>query len=165
MTALVETEVQTAFDFDHQALFTRVLTTVLEAERCPYEVSVSLFITDDEEIRRLNRENRDIDRPTDVLSFPLVAFSSPACYDGLEEDPDNFDPDTGELLLGDIVLSQDRIIAQADAYGHSREREYAFLIVHSLLHLLGYDHLSEEERAVMEKRQEEIMERLGISRE
>jgi probable rRNA maturation factor len=81
-----------------------------------------------------------------------------------EEGADAFNPETGELLLGDIVICASRVISQAEAYGHSRKREYAFLITHSVLHLCGYDHMEEEERARMEEKQREILGRLGISR-
>lgn len=118
----------------------------------------------DEEIREMNREFRDIDRATDVLSFPMIAYESPADFAFLEEDESCFDPDTGELMLGNIVISKQKVVEQAEEYGHTVEREYAFLIAHSMLHLLGYDHMEEEERAVMEKKQREILDGLGITR-
>lgn len=82
----------------------------------------------------------------------------------MEEDDSAFDPESGELVLGDIVISKERVIAQAEEYGHSIRREYAFLIAHSMLHLMGYDHMEEEERAVMEQKQRDILEQLGITR-
>ena len=164
MTAFIENEAEFDFDFDKEELFRDIIEVVTEEEGCPYEVSVSLLITDNAAIRELNRENRGIDRETDVLSFPMLTFTAPSCFDDMEEDQDNFDPDTGELLLGDIVLSGEKVIEQAESYGHSKKREYAFLIVHSLLHLMGYDHMEDEERALMESRQRCIMERLSISR-
>ena len=164
MTAFIENEAEFDFDFDKEELFRDIIEAVTEAEGCPYEVSVSLLITDNAAIRELNRENRGIDRETDVLSFPMLTFTEPSCFDDMEEDQDNFDPDTGELLLGDIVLSGEKVIEQAESYGHSKKREYAFLIVHSLLHLMGYDHMEDEERELMESRQRCIMERLSISR-
>ena len=85
-------------------------------------------------------------------------------YDFLEEDDSCFDPETGELLLGNIVMSKEKVISQAEEYGHSVKREYAFLIAHSMLHLLGYDHMEEEERAIMEGKQREILRKLGIER-
>ncbi len=164
MTTSIENETNFEFDFEYEELFRKITETVLDHENCPFDVSVSLFIVDDGAIKELNRDTRGIDRETDVLSFPLAGFSNPASFDCLEEDPDNFDPDTGELMLGDIVLSKDRILSQAEAYGHSVKREYAFLIVHSLLHLIGYDHIEEKDREIMEKEQKLIMERLGIPR-
>ena len=94
----------------------------------------------------------------------MIEYETPGDLSGIEESADAFDPETGELMLGDIVISKDRVIAQAEEYGHSVRREYAFLIAHSMLHLLGYDHMDEEERKVMEDRQREIMEKAGIPR-
>lgn len=132
---------------------------------CPYEAQVSLLLTGDDEIHRLNYLHRNIDRPTDVLSFPAVDYPSPGVFDFLEnQGADAFDPDSGELLLGDIVLSADKIEQQAEAYGHSLKREYAFLITHSLLHLIGYDHETSEEARQMEALQEEILSQMGILR-
>ena len=94
----------------------------------------------------------------------MVDFGSPAEYDFLEEDDSLFDPETGELMLGNIVISKEKVISQAEEYGHSVKREYAFLIAHSMLHLLGYDHMEEEERTVMERKQREILKKLKIER-
>ncbi len=164
MTAVVEAEVDFDVDFDFREVFSEVIDKVLESEECPYDVSVSLFITDDREIRKLNRENRGIDKETDVLSFPMLTFEKPSFFDNMEEDPDNFDPDSGELILGDIVLSMERVLIQAKEYGHSVKREYAFLLAHSLLHLLGYDHIEDPDRELMEDRQRIVMELLNINR-
>ena len=94
----------------------------------------------------------------------MVDFESPADFDFLEEDDTAFDPETGELMLGNIVISKEKVIAQAEEYGHSLKREYAFLIAHSMLHLLGYDHMEDDERIVMENKQKEILNNLGITR-
>ena len=110
---------------------------------------VSMTFTDNEGIRELNRVHRDIDRATDVLSFPMF----------------DFEDESGELegALGDIVISLERAQEQAETFGHSFEREVAFLCVHSMLHLLGYDHeLGEKEDMDMRRRQSEIMTRLGL---
>ncbi len=160
MTHLCDCEVDIDWDFDYLILYERVADTVLDAEGCPYEVSVSLLITDDTNIRQINKENRDIDKATDVLSFPMIEFAWPADFSEVMESELSFDPYSGELLLGDIVLSKDRIEAQAKEYGHDIQREYAFLIVHSMLHLCGYDHIEEADRELMEERQKEIMELL-----
>ncbi len=165
MTAVIEQETELSFLFDHEALFKEIVSAVIEKEACPYEVSVTLFITDGDGIRELNREHRGLDAVTDVLSFPLISWSKPSFFEDLEKDPDNFDPDTGELLLGDIVLCLDRAMEQAESYGHSLKREYAFLITHSLLHLLGYDHMEDKERELMEERQEDILSLLAIPRD
>ena len=137
----------------------------LRSESCPFAAEVNVLLTGDEEIRRMNQEFRGIDQSTDVLSFPLAEYEEPACFDGFEEQEDLFDPDSGNLMLGDIVISVDTCVRQAAEYGHSLLREYAFLLAHSMLHLMGYDHMAEDEAAVMEARQEAILERVGITRD
>ena len=154
------------FDFPYETIASQVVEQVLDQEECPYEATVEIICTSDEEIHKINMEQRGIDRPTDVLSFPMVDFETPAVYEMLdtEEGDVYFDPDSGELMLGDIVLSIPRIIAQAEEYGHGRKREYAFLIAHSMLHLLGYDHMTEDEAKVMEYKQNQALNALGIGR-
>lgn len=164
MRIYLENEGDLELDLNYQEVAQRVGDAVLDYEQCPYESEVELLLTMDEEIREMNREFRDIDRATDVLSFPMIAYESPADFAFLEEDESFFDPDTGELMLGNIVISKQKVVEQAEEYGHTVEREYAFLIAHSMLHLLGYDHMEEEERAVMEKKQREILDGLGITR-
>ncbi|MBQ6575678.1 MAG: rRNA maturation RNase YbeY, partial [Lachnospiraceae bacterium] len=161
MTALFECETEILWDFDYMKLYEQAAAVSLDEEGCPYEVTVSLLLTDDDAIRKINSENRGIDKATDVLSFPMIELSSPANFSDLKDDNMSFDPDTGELILGDIVLSKDRIEAQAKEYGHSLEREYTFLIVHSMLHLMGYDHMNDDDRKLMEERQKIIMARLA----
>lgn len=165
MTIDFENEQEQCFDFDFEEIAALVADAVLDQEQCPYEAQISLVLTDDEQIHATNREFRQIDRPTDVLSFPMVDFPSPADYSILEEDDSLFHPETGELLLGDIMISIPRVIAQAEEYGHSTKREYAFLIAHSMLHLLGYDHMEEDERKVMEEKQKQVLQQLHIERE
>lgn len=164
MRIYLENEGDLELDLNYQEVAQRVGDAVLDYEQCPYESEVELLLTMDEEIREMNREFRDIDRATDVLSFPMITYESPADFAFLEEDESCFDPDTGELMLGNIVISKQKVVEQAEEYGHTVEREYAFLIAHSMLHLLGYDHMEEEERAVMEKKQREILDGLGITR-
>lgn len=164
MTLYIEEEGSVVLPFDVKETAELIVKTALDCEECPYEAEVNLLLTDDEAIHEMNREHRHIDRPTDVLSFPMIEYEIPGDLSGIEESADAFDPETGELMLGDIVISKDRVIAQAEEYGHSVRREYAFLIAHSMLHLLGYDHMDEEERKVMEDRQREIMEKAGIPR-
>lgn len=164
MRIYLENEGDLELDLNYQEVAQRVGDAVLDYEQCPYESEVELLLTMDEEIREMNREFRDIYRATDVLSFPMIAYESPADFAFLEEDESCFDPDTGELMLGNIVISKQKVVEQAEEYGHTVEREYAFLIAHSMLHLLGYDHMEEEERAVMEKKQREILDGLGITR-
>ena len=155
MTLAMEKEVEVSFDFEYEKLAKEVIAYSLDFERFPYEAEVCLTLTDDASIREVNRSFRGVDRPTDVLSFPMLTLSAPG---------DNFNPETGEALLGDIVLSVPRIFEQAKRYGHSARREYAFLIVHSVLHLLGYDHMTESDAALMENKQEQILKSMGILR-
>ena len=127
---------------------------------------MNLTLTDNEGIHEINRMYRQIDAPTDVLSFPMLSYEQAGDFSALEEDyEDNFNPDTGEIMLGDIVISVDRVREQAAAYGHSERREFAFLIVHSMLHLFGYDHMTPEDAAVMEPKQRQSLEEMNISRD
>lgn len=165
MTFLIVNETDESFPFDLEKTVKDVILESLDAEECPYEAEVSVTVTNDDGIREINRESRNIDAPTDVLSFPMTNFRKPADFDVLKDDPDAFNPDTGELLLGDIVLNADRIRSQARLYGHSERREAAFLTAHSMLHLMGYDHMEDGERLVMEEKQERILAALNILRE
>ena len=160
----MDADYQKEFDFDLEETGKKVMEGTLDHENCPYEAEVNLVLTDNEEIRRTNREFRDIDRETDVLSFPMLEYGRPGDFSHAEEDESCFNPDTGELILGDIMISVPKLKEQAEAYGHSQFREYAFLITHSLLHLMGYDHMEAEEAVLMENRQREILETLGITR-
>jgi probable rRNA maturation factor len=134
-----------------------VINAVLASEGFRSDIEVNILVTDDGAVRELNRDFRQKDEATDVLSFPNVDFSE-------ELTPAAFNPDSGLLALGDIVMSAERVRAQAEDYGHSLEREYAFLLVHSLLHLLGYDHREAEAAKVMEEKQERVLSQLGINR-
>lgn len=143
----------------------RVIRAGLEETGCPFEAQVNLLVTDSDRIREMNLEFRKINEPTDVLSFPMQEFGSPADYSSFREsDYSAFDPESGELMLGDIVVNADRVILQAEEYGHSVRREFAFLVAHSLLHLVGFDHMEDEERSRMEEHQRRIMEMVGIPR-
>ena len=167
MTLTFENEQDFDLGFDPEEVAAAVINGVRDQEACPYEAEVELILTDPENIRTMNREHRNIDRETDVLSFPMVDYPSPSSFDFLEteEGDDCFNPDSGELMLGDIVIYVARARAQAEEYGHSLKREFAFLVAHSMLHLLGYDHMTPEEAAVMEAKQEEVLQRLGITRD
>lgn len=164
MTLFFEEEGTLELPIECEEIAKRVIEEAIEYEDCPYETEVNLLLTMNEEIHQMNLEFREIDRPTDVLSFPMVDYEEPGEFDFLEEAMEYFNPESGELMLGDIVISKEKVIAQAEEYGHSIEREYAFLIAHSMLHLFGYDHMEEEERMVMEAKQKEILERLQILR-
>lgn len=164
MTLYFEEEGAVTLPLDCEKTGRVAVETALDILGCPYEAEVSLLLTTNEEIHRMNLEFRDVDRPTDVLSFPMIDFAVPGNFDGLEEREDCFDPETGELSLGDIVISKEKVLSQAEVYGHSVLREYAFLIVHSVLHLTGYDHMEPSECSVMEEQQRRIMEALNILR-
>ena len=165
MTINFEEETAVPFDFDYETLAKDVITFTLDHEDFPYEAEVNLTLVDNDGIHEINRTYREIDRPTDVLSFPLLSYDEAGDFSHLEEDyDDNFNPDTGEIMLGDIVISVDKVREQAESYGHSEKREYAFLIVHSMLHLFGYDHMTPEEAAVMEEKQRIILDEMNITR-
>lgn len=164
MTLYFEEEGDLVLPFDCKNLAEKTIEAVLDFVKCPYEVQLNLLLTMNEEIRNMNREFRDIDRATDVLSFPMVDYAVPGDFSFLEDAQEYFDPESGELLLGDIVVSKEKVISQAEEYGHGKEREFAFLIVHSVLHLCGYDHMEEAERLHMEDLQRRILEGLNILR-
>ena len=166
MTYFVENETDVIFPFDAENMVKLVAEKVLDMENCPYETQINVLLTDNEGIRTFNKEYRDIDRETDVLSFPNMEFETEGIFQiAEEEEADCFDPDTGELILGDIIISVDKVKEQAESYGHSLEREFAFLVAHSMFHLCGYDHMSEEEAAVMEQKQEAVLQALNITRD
>ena len=138
-----------------------VIDASLAYENCDFDAEVSVTIVNNEAIREINRETRDIDRPTDVLSFPMLYFDENG--DIIDSD---YDMDGDVLVLGDIVISAERAKEQAEEFGHSFRREIAFLTVHSMLHLLGYDHVDDPEgEKIMFRKQEEILDKLGITRE
>lgn len=145
------------------ALIRKAIRTVLLLEGVTVPCEVDVLLTNDAGIRQINLDMRQVDRPTDVLSFPqfeLIPGQPPKEEDGLA------DPATGLAPLGDMVISMERVKAQALEYGHSNRRELAYLAVHSTLHLLGYDHLDEGPmKAQMRVREESAMEALGIGRD
>ncbi len=165
MTINIICEVKPDFSFHYRELAKKVILKSLDCEGFPYEAEVNLSLVDNEMIREINREMREIDAPTDVLSFPMLDFKAPAEFSGIESDwEDTVNPDTGEVMLGDIVISADKVRSQAEEYGHSEKREYAFLITHSMLHLIGYDHMVSQDAAVMEEHQRVILNALNIKR-
>lgn len=164
MTIRIEEEITAPYDFDYRSLAEKVILYTLEHEAFPFETEVNLTLTDNDAIREINREHRGIDAPTDVLSFPMISYERAGDFSGIEAQDDNFNPDSGEAMLGDIVISVPKTLEQASAYGHSVQREFAFLIVHSVLHLLGYDHMTEEEAAFMENKQKDILNEMNILR-
>ena len=135
MTLNLTEECSCDFEFDCHEVAFRVMNAVLDKEKCPYEATVDLTLTDDNAIHEINLQQRGIDRATDVLSFP------------------------------DIVISVDHVKVQSEEYGHSLLREFAFLVAHSMYHLIGYDHMTEAEAAVMEEKQKNILNDLHINRD
>ena len=149
-------------EFPYRALMERVISAALEAEGVATPCEVNVLITDDEGIHQINLEQRDIDRATDVLSFPMFEYlpGEPPLDDA------DADPATGLTPLGDMVISLERCLAQAEEFGHSVERELCYLTVHSVLHLLGYDHMDDgPQKRQMRLREEAILGELGITRE
>lgn len=166
MTFYVENETGADFGFDIEKTAMDVALEVLGSEKCDYDVEIGLTITDDEGIRELNKSFRDIDAPTDVLSFPNVSYEEAGDFSVIEsEKNDLFNPDTGRIMFGDIVINEMRVRSQAEEYGHSLLREFAFLVAHSMLHLCGYDHIEDAEAKLMEEKQRRALEKLGISRD
>lgn len=166
MNIYIEKETDTDFAFDENAVIKQVVERAFASEGAPVDAAcVNVLITDNEGIRELNRDYRNIDSPTDVLSFPNLDFETPADFNIPDDRKvDYTDPETGELILGDIILNVDRIFSQAEEFGHSIKRETAFLVAHSCLHLCGYDHMTPDEEKVMISKQEEILNSLGITR-
>ena len=143
-----------------EPLLRRVISAALEAEGMDLPCEINVLLTDDEGIHQVNLDMRGVDRPTDVLSFPMFDLSP-----GEKPGEEHEDPDTGLVPLGDMCISLERAAAQAEEYGHSVERELGYLAVHSVLHLLGYDHMDEGPmKAQMRRREEHILEGLGIRR-
>ena len=136
MTLNIEMEYEKALDFDYEALANQVAEEALDFEACPYETEINLVLTGEDEIQAANREFRDMDRVTDVLSFPMVEYDTPGDFSHAEEDDSCFNPDTGELMLGDIMICIPRMQEQAVNYGHREVREFGFLIICQAFRLL-----------------------------
>ena len=156
---IIETEVEGAEPYAD--LLRQVIPAALEAEGVAVPWEVDVLFTDDEGIHQINLEQREVDRPTDVLSFPMFDLRP-----GEHPTGEDADPGTGLVPLGDMVISLERAQAQGEEYGHGTRREVAYLAVHSVLHLLGYDHMDEGPmKAQMREREEAILGQLGIGRE
>jgi len=158
MAVYIENPSGCRFQFHYKVVIQKAINAVLEDLDIPKELDVNVLIVSPEEIRRINRETRDIDKVTYVLSFPYFEYREAGVFDRSQYDP------AEEEILGDIVVCGEKIISQAEEYGHSQKRELAFLIVHSMLHLAGYDHMEKKDAALMEEQQRRIMELIGISR-
>ncbi len=147
----------------HMQQIDRAIRTALAHQGVETACDVYVMITDDEGIRELNREHRELDKPTDVLSFPMQELTP---GEPINPSPLEIDPETGLYMLGDMVISLERAQEQAQEYGHSIERELAFLAVHSVLHLLGYDHeRGEEDEKLQFGITEQVLEEMGLKRE
>jgi probable rRNA maturation factor len=156
VTILIDNRTEEAFSLELSQTIEKIIIDSLAYEGFEMPCEVSVSIVDNEEIHQINRQFRDIDRATDVLSFPLLTYEEGEIPDLNEKE---------EVLLGDIIISLERAREQAEEYGHSLKREIAFLTAHSMLHLLGYDHMEEEEEKEMFAKQREILNKAGIPRE
>ena len=158
MTCYLEIETDIELGIPCQELLDRCLEAVMDEEGCPFEAQVEVVITDNASIHEVNKEFRGVDAPTDVLSFPMIEYEEPSEFDWLEEYDEYFHPDTGELMLGDMMISVPRCEEQGEEFGHGYDRELMYLTVHSVLHLLGYDHVDEGPmKRQMREREKEIM--------
>ena len=135
----------------------RIVGQCLSYENIDYGCEVGVTFVDDDAIRTLNREHRKLDRKTDVLSFPMLSYVRSV-------EKTDIDPETGLVYLGDVVISVETAMRQAEEFGHSLEREIAFLTVHSMMHLMGYDHIGESDRRIMRTHEEAVLDELNIKR-
>lgn len=166
MNIFIENETGSDLPENYESIVKDVILASLDFLNCPYECDVEVLFVDNAGIAEINKEFRDIDNPTDVLSFPMIEYDVPGDFSIIEEALDEYlDLDTGNLVLGNIILNVDRIVSQAEEYGHTKRRELAFLTAHSMLHLAGYDHMEDDERIEMERLQEEILNLKGYTRD
>lgn len=142
---------------NEEEIIKKVTQTVLELEKIKHNLEIYITLTNNEEIHKINKEYRDVDRPTDVLSFPMYEREE---ISKLREDKQN----EIDEVLGDIIISIPKVKEQAEEYGHSYERELAYLTTHGMLHLLGYDHMIDEEKVIMREHEEKVLEKLNILR-
>ncbi len=154
MNILFENETNYNFDEIKMDIFNNVINETLRYENFPTSVEVSITIVTNSEIQKINSKFRNIDKPTDVLSFPLIDFTN--------ENPSELSEKI--TMLGDIVISIEKAVSQAQEYGHSIDRELGFLTAHSMLHLLGYDHMTADEEKIMFTKQKEILNNIGLTR-
>ncbi|MBQ1327092.1 MAG: rRNA maturation RNase YbeY [Eubacterium sp.] len=166
MTITITEDKELSYPEEFNTIIKDIIEYSIDYLNCPYECEVEVILTDNDGIHEINKAERQIDAPTDVLSFPMLDFNEPADLSLVEENPSEyFNPETGEMLLGDIVLNLDRVRSQALDFGHSEKREVAFLTAHSMLHLFGYDHMNDDEREVMERTQNDILNKRGYTRD
>lgn len=167
MNIQIEKETDFDLDLDYEKIIDEIVNEALDYMKCPYEIELNVVLSDNEGIHQVNLEQREIDAPTDVLSFPMLDYETAGDFSFLEREEEiyNFNVDTGELLLGDIMISLEKVREQAKEYNHSEKRELAFLVAHSMLHLFGFDHVKDEERVEMEQMQEEILQNKNYRRD
>ncbi len=165
MSVIIEKDIEFKLEFDEEELINKIVKHISNYFNNEFVLQVNVLLTDNENIHKINKEYRNIDSETDVLSFPAIEYEIPGDLSFIDEDDVMyFDLDTDELIFGDIILSIDRVKTQAKEYGHSEYREFAFLITHSMLHLFGFDHIEESDREIMEAHQKKIMDELEIYR-
>jgi probable rRNA maturation factor len=146
-------------------LLENVINYSLKSEGFEKAFEISVVLTDNHGIHEINKQYRNIDSPTDVLSFPMLDFEEGYALEGeIETDIEDINPENGDVVLGDIVISLERALEQSHEFGHSFNREIAFLTVHSVLHLLGYDHIKDEDRIIMREKEETILSGLELAR-
>ncbi|MCM1498629.1 MAG: rRNA maturation RNase YbeY [Clostridium sp.] len=166
MTILLEKETARDIDIAYEQIAQKVIRAALDYVECPYECEINILLSDNAGIQRVNKQMRDMDMPTDVLSFPMIEFEREGDFSEAGRNvPANFNADSGELMLGDIMISLDKVVTQAEEFNHSIKREFAFLLAHSMLHLFGYDHVTDREQERMEQMQEEILQGIGYTRD
>lgn len=166
MTILLEKETTLDIGIAYEQIATQVISAALDYVDCPYECEINILLSDNIGIQEMNKQTRDMDMPTDVLSFPMIEFEREGDFSVVENDiPSNFNAKSGELILGDIMISLEKVVTQAEEFNHSIKREYAFLLTHSMLHLFGYDHVTKMEQEQMEQMQEAILQGIGYTRD
>ncbi len=159
VNVIIEYDVNPIEEINLEEIVTKCAEKTFELEHVGFDTEISVTFTDNIGIRGINAEYRNIDRETDVLSFPQFDFETPSQFNA-----DELFLDEGAVMLGDIVLSKDKIFEQADEYGHGVVRETAYLTVHSLMHLLGYDHMTDDEKTIMRSHEEAVLSALGYTR-
>ena len=164
MSVLIWDETKYAFGFDLEEQAKMVVQQCLVEEGFPVAAEINLTIVHQDEMQEINREQREIDQVTDVLSFPMLEFEEAGLFSE-EQLRNNLNYDTDEIMLGDIIICCEKVEEQAKEYGHSILREFSFLVAHSMLHLMGYDHMTPEEEKVMFLKQEKVLTDLEITRE
>lgn len=166
MTILLEKETAIDIGIEYEQIAKQVICAALDYADCPYECEINILLSDNTGIQRMNKQMRNMDMPTDVLSFPMIEFEKEGDFSVVERDVlSNFDADSGELILGDIMISLEKVVTQAEEFNHSIKREFAFLLAHSMLHLFGYDHVTDREQERMEQMQERILQGIGYTRD